>query len=155
MARSMVPSPRPKPCHPRRLMALRPRPKLHSHMHHAPSSPLSYPLAHTKQHAPVKQPASVVSYAAQVSPRPSRPIIKSGAFSPHFSIDLTFSNSNLVPEAYHPSTTQEGTFHPSSSNLNGEKKLVSMSHRIDEHPCITDNLGKSTFATHRDPMFLR
>ncbi|KAM2359086.1 hypothetical protein TB2_007612 [Malus domestica] len=118
-----VPSPRPKPCHPRRLMALRPRPKPHSYMHHAPSNPLSYPLAPTKQPAPVKQPASVVSQAAQVSPRPSRPIIKPGAFSPHFSTDLTFSNSNLVPEAYHSSITQGGTFHPSSSNLNGEKNL--------------------------------
>ncbi|KAM2377273.1 hypothetical protein ACFX1X_043897 [Malus domestica] len=68
-------------------------------------------LTPTKQHAPVKQLAPVVSQAAQVGSRPSRPIIESGAFSPHFSTDLTFPNSNLVPEAYHHSTAQEGTFH--------------------------------------------
>ncbi|KAM2624311.1 hypothetical protein TB1_031296 [Malus domestica] len=29
--------------------------------------------------------------------------------------------------------------------------LVSTSHKVDERPCTTDNLGESTFATHRDP----
>ncbi|KAM1869853.1 hypothetical protein ACFX14_046068 [Malus domestica] len=30
--------------------------------------------------------------------------------------------------------------------------LFSTSHRVDERPCTIDNLGDSTFATHRDPM---
>ncbi|KAM2913463.1 hypothetical protein COP2_044116 [Malus domestica] len=29
--------------------------------------------------------------------------------------------------------------------------LVSTSHRVDERPCTTENLGESTFATYRDP----
>ncbi|KAM1539017.1 hypothetical protein ACFX15_003584 [Malus domestica] len=76
--------------------------------------------------APTTQPAPVASQAAQVGPRLSQPfglIIESGAFSQHFSADLTFPNSNLTPRFYHHSTTQGGLFHPSSSNPNGEQHL--------------------------------
>ncbi|KAM1206121.1 hypothetical protein FF1_006804 [Malus domestica] len=43
VARSMVSSPQLESCHPRRLTTLRSRPKLHFRMHHASSSPLSWP----------------------------------------------------------------------------------------------------------------
>ncbi|KAM1721512.1 hypothetical protein ACFX12_023049 [Malus domestica] len=46
-----------------------------------------------------------------------------GAFSPYFSITLTFPNSNLVLGVYHPSIAQGGTFFPSTSNPNGEQHL--------------------------------
>ncbi|KAM1294856.1 hypothetical protein ACFX2H_014731 [Malus domestica] len=61
------------------------------------------------QLAPAAQSAPVAFQAAQVGPRlsqPSRPTIKPGAFSPYFFADLTFSNSNLEPGVYHPSTAQ-------------------------------------------------
>ncbi|KAM2288549.1 hypothetical protein ACFXTI_029418 [Malus domestica] len=70
--------------------------------------------------------ALVVFQAAQVSPRlsqPSGPTIEPGAFSPHFFVNLTFLNSNLVPGVYHSSIAQGGTFLPSSSNPNGEQHL--------------------------------
>ncbi|XP_070669108.1 uncharacterized protein [Malus domestica] len=68
----------------------------------------------------------MVSQAAQVRPRqsqPSGPIIEAEAFSPHFSADLTFPNSNLAPGVNHPFIVQGGAFHPSSSNPNGEQNL--------------------------------
>ncbi|KAM2570365.1 hypothetical protein TB2_010345 [Malus domestica] len=67
----------------------------------------------------------MASQAAQVGSRlsqPSRPIIEPGAFSPHFFADLTFRNSNLALEVYHPFIVQ-GAFHPSSSNPNSEQHL--------------------------------
>ncbi|KAM0978954.1 hypothetical protein ACFX2C_014875 [Malus domestica] len=66
-------------------------------------------LALVAQPAPAAQSAPVAFQAAQVGPRlsqPSRPTIKPGAFSPYFFTDLTFSNSNLEPGVYHPSTAQ-------------------------------------------------
>ncbi|KAM1134083.1 hypothetical protein ACFX19_043961 [Malus domestica] len=71
-------------------------------------------------------PAPVAFQAAQVGPRlsqPSGPTIEPGAFSPHFFAGLTFPNSNLAPEVYHPFTAQGGAFLPSSSNPNGEQHL--------------------------------
>ncbi|KAM1149807.1 hypothetical protein ACFX2B_030050 [Malus domestica] len=68
----------------------------------------------------------MVSQATQVSPRISQlfgATIEPGAFSPYFSVDLTFPNSNLSPGVYHTSTAQGGTFIPSSSNPNGEQHL--------------------------------
>ncbi|KAM1080367.1 hypothetical protein ACFX2B_014826 [Malus domestica] len=59
------------------------------------------------QLAPATQPAYVVSQAAQVGSRlsqPLGPIIEPGVFSPHFSADLTFPNSNIALRAYHYST---------------------------------------------------
>ncbi|KAM1305491.1 hypothetical protein ACFX2F_023024 [Malus domestica] len=91
-----------------------------------------------EQPTPVVQPASieqpiltayhapVAFQAAQVGPRlsqPSGPTIEPGAFSPYFFAGLTFPNSNLAPEVYHPFTAQEGAFLPSSSNPNGEQHL--------------------------------
>ncbi|XP_070677018.1 non-classical arabinogalactan protein 31-like [Malus domestica] len=61
------------------------------------------------QPIPAAQPAPVAFKVAQVNPRlsqPSGPNIKPGAFPPRFSVDLTFPNSNLAPEAYHTSTAQ-------------------------------------------------
>ncbi|KAM1714890.1 hypothetical protein ACFX12_025438 [Malus domestica] len=78
------------------------------------------------QPAPAAQPVFMVSQAAQVRPRqsqPSGPIIEAEAFSPHFSADLTFPNSNLALGVNHPFIVQVGAFHPSSSNLNGEQNL--------------------------------
>ncbi|KAM2209222.1 hypothetical protein PS1_025604 [Malus domestica] len=78
------------------------------------------------QPAPAAQPALMVSQAAQVGPRqfqPSGPIIEAEAFSPHFSADLTFPNSNLALGVNHPFIVQGGAFHPSSSNPNGEQNL--------------------------------
>ncbi|KAM2965157.1 hypothetical protein FF2_022863 [Malus domestica] len=84
--------------------------------HVAQPAPVIQP-AHVAQPAPLIQPAPMiqptpviqhalkVSQAAQVGPRqsqPSGPIIEVGAFSPHFSADLTFSNSNLALGANHP-----------------------------------------------------
>ncbi|KAM2984014.1 hypothetical protein FF2_009874 [Malus domestica] len=68
----------------------------------------------------------MASQAAQAGLRlshPSGPIVEPVAFTPHFSADLTFPNSNLIPGVYYPSTAQGGTFHPSSSNPNGEQHL--------------------------------
>ncbi|KAM2194544.1 hypothetical protein ACFX1R_028667 [Malus domestica] len=88
--------------------------------------------APNEQPTPDEQPtlkahtAPVAFQAAQVGPKlsqPSGPTIEPGAFSPHFFADLTFPNSNLGPGVYHPSTTQGGTFIPSSSNPNGEQHL--------------------------------
>ena len=85
-----------------------------------------------EQPTPVAQPAlvarstPVVFQAAQVGPRlsqPSGPTIEPGAFSPYFSADLAFPNSNPAPGVYHSSTAQGGTFLPSSSNPNGEQHL--------------------------------
>ena len=76
--------------------------------------------------APVIQPALMASQATQVSPRlsqPFGPIIEAGAFSPHFSADLTFPNSNLALGVNHHFIVQGGAFHPSSSNPNGEQNL--------------------------------
>ncbi|KAM1536142.1 hypothetical protein ACFX1Z_015070 [Malus domestica] len=59
------------------------------------------------QLAPATQPAYVVSQAAQVGSRlsqPLGPIIEPGVFSPHFSADLTFPNSNIALRVYHYST---------------------------------------------------
>ncbi|KAM1667662.1 hypothetical protein ACFX1Q_046599 [Malus domestica] len=78
------------------------------------------------QLAPAAQPVFMVSQAAQVRPRqsqPSGPIIEAEAFSPHFSADLTFPNSNLALGVNHPFIVQGGAFHPSSSNPNGEQNL--------------------------------
>ncbi|KAM2640901.1 hypothetical protein EV1_027604 [Malus domestica] len=78
------------------------------------------------QPAPTAQLALMASQAAQVGSRlsqPSGPIIDAGAFSPHFSVDLTFPNSNLALGINHPSIVQRGAFHPSSSNPNGEQNL--------------------------------
>ncbi|KAM2241038.1 hypothetical protein ACFXTI_010376 [Malus domestica] len=91
---------------------------------HAPCTEQPAPAI---QLAPVIQPAPALmaSQAAQVGSRlsqPSRPIIEPGAFSPHFFADLTFRNSNLALEVYHPFIVQ-GAFHPSSSNLNSEQHL--------------------------------
>ncbi|KAM1290930.1 hypothetical protein ACFXTH_018113 [Malus domestica] len=83
-------------------------------------------LTLTAQPALVAQPAPVAFQAAQVGPKlsqPSGPTIEPGVFLPHFFTYLTFSNSNLTPGVYHPSTTQEGAFLPSSSNPNGEQHL--------------------------------
>ncbi|KAM1430410.1 hypothetical protein ACFX2I_046479 [Malus domestica] len=68
----------------------------------------------------------MVSQVAQVRPRqsqPSGPIIEAEAFSPHFSADLTFPNSNLALGVNHPFIVQRGAFHPSYSNPNGEQNL--------------------------------
>ncbi|KAM1807237.1 hypothetical protein ACFX11_030282 [Malus domestica] len=81
------------------------------------------------QRAPVIQPAHAAQptlMASQVGSRLSqlsRPIIKARAFSPHFSADLTFPNSNLALGVNHHSIVQGGAFHPSSSNPNGEQNL--------------------------------
>ncbi|KAM1205493.1 hypothetical protein ACFX2F_006328 [Malus domestica] len=86
------------------------------------------------QPALAEQPTLVAQFAlvafqvAQINPRlvqPSRfqifgPTIEPGAFSPHFSSDLTFPNSNLAPEVYHTSTAQGDAFLLSYSNPNGE-----------------------------------
>ncbi|KAM1033341.1 hypothetical protein ACFX2C_036892 [Malus domestica] len=93
--------------------------------HATQPAPLIQP-APVIQPAPATQPALKVSQAAQVGPgqsQPSGPIIEAGAFSPHFSVGLTFPNSNLVLGANHPSIVQGGAFHPSSSNPNGEQNL--------------------------------
>ena len=82
--------------------------------------------AHVVQTAPTARPAPVAFQAAQVGPRlsqPSGPTIEPGAFSPYFSVDLAFPNSNLAPGVYRPSTARGGTFLPSSSNPNGEQHL--------------------------------
>ncbi|TQE13810.1 hypothetical protein C1H46_000441 [Malus baccata] len=58
------------------------------------------------QSAPVVEPASVSFQAAQIGSRlfpPSGPTIEPGVFSPRFSADLIFPNSNLLPGAYHSS----------------------------------------------------
>ncbi|KAM2511934.1 hypothetical protein PS1_036263 [Malus domestica] len=68
----------------------------------------------------------MVSQAAQVGSRISQlseATIKPGAFSPYFTVDLTFPNSNLAPGAYCTSIAQGNTFIPSSSNPNGEQHL--------------------------------
>ncbi|KAM1499519.1 hypothetical protein PS1_022585 [Malus domestica] len=68
----------------------------------------------------------MVSQAAQVGPRISQlsgATIKPGAFSPYFTADLTFPNSNLAPRAYCTSIAQGSTFIPSYSNPNGEQHL--------------------------------
>ncbi|KAM1124829.1 hypothetical protein ACFX2B_039704 [Malus domestica] len=78
------------------------------------------------QPGPSAQPVFMVSQAAQVRPRqsqPSGPIIEAEVFSPHFSADLTFPNSNLALGVNHPFIIQGGAFHPSSSNPNGEQNL--------------------------------
>ncbi|KAM1032446.1 hypothetical protein ACFX2C_036111 [Malus domestica] len=78
------------------------------------------------QPAPAAQPVFMVSQAAQVRPRqsqPSGPIIEAEVFSPHFSADLTFPNSNLALGVNHHFIVQGGAFHPSSSNPNGEQNL--------------------------------
>ncbi|KAM2538499.1 hypothetical protein TB2_023939 [Malus domestica] len=64
------------------------------------------------QPALMAQPVSVAFQATQIGPRLVQlsqlqifgPMIKPGAFSPHFSIDLTVPNSNLTPGVYHTST---------------------------------------------------
>ncbi|XP_070675734.1 uncharacterized protein [Malus domestica] len=81
--------------------------------------------AHVAQLAPAALP-SMVSQTAQVGPRISQlfgATIEPGAFSPYFSADLTFPNSNLAPGVYHTSTAQGGTFLLSSSNPNGKQHL--------------------------------
>ncbi|KAM2430792.1 hypothetical protein ACFX1W_018186 [Malus domestica] len=45
------------------------------------------------------------------------------AFSPHFSPDLTFPNSNLAPGVYHNSTIQGDAFRPNSFNPNCKQHL--------------------------------
>ena len=83
------------------------------------------------QPAPTEQLTLVAFQAAQIGPRLVQPsrlqifglTIELVAFSPHFSADLTFPNSNLAPRVYHPSTAQRGTFLPISSNPNGEQLL--------------------------------
>ncbi|KAM1971949.1 hypothetical protein FF2_018274 [Malus domestica] len=87
----------------------------HSHAprteQHAPviqPAPLAQPTP-TTQPAPVAQPTLMASQVAQVDStlsQPSRPIIEPVAFTPHFSVNLTFPNSNLIPGVYYPSTTQ-------------------------------------------------
>ncbi|KAM2057121.1 hypothetical protein ACFX16_029847 [Malus domestica] len=87
--------------------------------------------APAEQPTPVAQPASVAFQTTQIDSRlvqPSRfqifrPTIEPGAFSPHFSLDLTFPNSNLTPGVYHTSTAQEDVFIPSYSSPNGEQHL--------------------------------
>ncbi|KAM2605774.1 hypothetical protein TB2_034531 [Malus domestica] len=86
---------------------------------------------HAEQPTPMAQSTFVVFQAAQIGPRLVQPswlqisksTIKLGAFSPHFSTDLTFPNSNLTLGVYHLSTAQGDTFLPSSSNPNGEQHL--------------------------------
>ncbi|KAM1553854.1 hypothetical protein ACFX1Z_006672 [Malus domestica] len=78
-----------------------------------------------------EQPTPVAFQIAQIDLRlvqPSRlqifgPTIEPGAFSPHFSSDLTFPNSNLALEVYHTSTAQGDAFLPSYSNPNREQHL--------------------------------
>ena len=61
------------------------------------------------QPAPAAHPALVAFQAAQIDLRLVQlswlqiygPMIEPGAFSPHFSTDLTFPNSNLAPGVYH------------------------------------------------------
>ncbi|KAM1620897.1 hypothetical protein ACFXTN_017830 [Malus domestica] len=110
----------------------------------------------TIQPAPVIQPASaaqpafMVSQAAQVGPRqsqPSGPIIEAGAFSPHFSPDLTFPNSNLALGVNHPFIVQGSAFHPSSSNPNGEQNLsrTEMQRAHDEVSRSRTRVDKESF----------
>ncbi|KAM1112514.1 hypothetical protein ACFX13_046206 [Malus domestica] len=91
-------------------------------VHHAPPEQLTSVV----QPALMAYPTPVAFRAAKVGPRlsqPSGPIIEPEAFSPYFSLDLAYSNSNLAPGVYHPFTAQGGTFLPSSSNPNGEQHL--------------------------------
>ncbi|KAM1268109.1 hypothetical protein ACFX2G_000451 [Malus domestica] len=85
-------------------------------MAHSPSAAQSAPLAF--------QVAQIDPRLVQLS-RLQIPklMIELGAFSPHFSTDLAFPNSNLVPGVYHTCTAQENAFIPSYSNPNGEQHL--------------------------------
>ncbi|KAM2526600.1 hypothetical protein TB1_023963 [Malus domestica] len=124
--RPTTPNPRPKPCH-FKPNALPSQAKTsHTRAPHAEQPTLVGQPALVGQLVPAAQLALMASQAAQVGPRLSQPFgptIEPGAFSPYFSTDLTFFNSNLVPGVYHLSTAQGGTFLPSFSNPNDKQHL--------------------------------
>ncbi|KAM1543807.1 hypothetical protein PS2_013089 [Malus domestica] len=89
----------------------------------------------------------MVSQAAQVRPRqsqPSGPIIEAEVFSPHFSADLTFPNSNLALGVNHPFIVQGGAFHPSSSNPNGEQNLIELTSALAQQTTLVNQLLQRT-----------
>ena len=107
------------------------------------------------QPALVAHPTSLAFQAAQVGPRlsqPSGPTIEPGAFSPYFSADLTFPNSNLTLGVYHPSTAQGGTFLPSSSNPNGEQHLprqvIELTSALAQQKTLVNELLQHTKMQH-------
>ncbi|KAM2417368.1 hypothetical protein TB1_023632 [Malus domestica] len=96
----------------------------------APYAPTEQPtfvaqLPSTTQSAPVAfQVAKIDPRLVQLSwLQISRLTTEPGTFSPYFSADLAFPNSNLAPRVYHTSTAQEDAFIPSYSNPNGEQHL--------------------------------
>ena len=93
--------------------------------------------------APAARPAPVVSQAARVGPKPSRPTVEPMAVPQPFFTDLTLTNPNLVPGINHPSTAQEGVFPSSSSNLSGEQNL---SRQVME---LTSALAQQTTLVNR------
>ncbi|KAM2382837.1 hypothetical protein ACFXTH_040462 [Malus domestica] len=103
----------------------------HSHASRTEQPAPTTQLASAAQPALAEQPTPMAFQAAQIDPRlvqPSRfqisgSTIELGAFSPHFSSDLTFPNLNLTPKVYHTSIAQGDTFLPSYSNPNGKQHL--------------------------------
>ena len=66
--------------------------------------------AHAAKPAPAARPTPVVSQAARVGPKPSRPFgptVEPRAVPQPFFADSTLINPNLVPGIDHPSTAQE------------------------------------------------
>ncbi|KAM2053376.1 hypothetical protein ACFX1T_003024 [Malus domestica] len=90
------------------------------------------------------------------SPRPVQPsqlqiyrlTIELGAFSPHFSTDLTFPNSNIAARVYHTSTTQEDTFRPSFSNPNCEqhmsRQVIELKNALSQQTTLVNQLLQRT-----------
>ena len=126
-------------------------------MPHAEQPTLVAQPAPAEQPTLMAHPTLVAFQAAQVGPRlsqPSGPTTESGAFSPYFSADLAFPNSNLAPGVYHPSTAQGGTFIPSSSNPNGEQHLsrqvIELTNALAQQTTLVNQLLQGT-KMQRDP----
>ena len=100
-------------------------PRVEQHAPAAKHAPATQPTPAAKP-APAARLAPVVSQAARVGPKPSRPsgpTVELRAVPQPFFTDLTLTNPNLVPGINHPSTAQEGVFLSSSFNLSGEQYL--------------------------------
>ncbi|KAM1669978.1 hypothetical protein PS1_044030 [Malus domestica] len=112
--------------------------------------------APAKQPTLMVQPASVAQFApvafqvTQIGPRlvqPSRlqiskPMIKPGAFAPHFSTDLTFPNSNLPHFHY-----SRRNIPSKLSQLEWKTTLVLRSYKVDERSRTADDLGEPDLTT--------